>query len=151
MWWYIDHYEWARVLCLKIDFAIFIVRVCLFVTYLLHETACMWVFASVFEHDMYVLTLISVSVPPRVTAVARKRPWSFCQKCRWQVTAKHAYTLRMWLCMKWHGAWLYGVLRTRRDWRSLAADSCGTSHASAVRTPLRWILKKSAIKSYSLM
>ena len=37
---------------------------------------------------------------PRVTAVARKRPRSFCQKCRWQVTVKHAYTLRMWLCMK---------------------------------------------------
>ena len=35
----------------------------------------------------------SVSVPPRVTAVARKRPKSFCQKCRWQVTPKHAYTL----------------------------------------------------------
>ena len=27
------------------------------------------------------------------TAVARKRHWSFCQKCRWQVTPKHAYTL----------------------------------------------------------
>ena len=52
---------------------------------------------------------------PHVTAVARKRPRSFCQKRRWQVTAKHAYTLRMWLCMKWHGAWLYGVHRTRRD------------------------------------
>ena len=76
---------------------------------------------------------------PRVTAVARKRPRSFCQKRRWQVTAKHAYTLCMWLCMKWHGAWLYGVRRTRRDWLSLAANSCGTSHASAVSTPLRWI------------
>ena len=32
---------------------------------------------------------------PRVTAVARKKSRSFCQKCRWQVTAKHAYTLRM--------------------------------------------------------
>ena len=51
----------------------------------------------------------------RVTAVACKRPRSSCQKCRWQVTAKHAYTLRMWLCMKWHGAWLYGVHRMRRD------------------------------------
>ena len=30
---------------------------------------------------------------PRVTAVARKTPWSFCQKCRWQVTPKHIYTL----------------------------------------------------------
>ena len=30
-----------------------------------------------------VVTLISVSVPPRVTAVAHKRSRSFCQKCRW--------------------------------------------------------------------
>ena len=30
---------------------------------------------------------------PRVTAVARKRPRSFCQKRRRQVTAKHAYDL----------------------------------------------------------
>ena len=82
----------------------------------------------------------------RVTAVAHKRPRSFCQKFRWQVTAKHAYTLRMWLCMKWHGAWLYGVHRTHQDWLFLAADSCGTSHASAVSTPLRWIFKKRAIK-----
>ena len=84
---------------------------------------------------------------PCVTAVARKRPRSFCQKRRWQVTAKHAHTLHMWLCMKWHGAWLYGVHRTRRDWLSLAAGSCGTSHASAVSTPLQWIFKKRAIKT----
>ena len=90
-----------------------------------------------------VLTLISVSVPPRVTAVARKRSRSFCQKCRWQVTAKHAYTLRMWLWLKWHGAWLYGVHRTCAE---TAAVSCGTSHASTVSTPLRWIFKKRAIK-----
>ena len=73
---------------------------------------------------------------PRVTAAARKRSRSFCQKCRWKVTAKHAYTLRMWLCMKWHGAWLYGVHRTCAE---TAAVSCGTSRASAVSTPLRWI------------
>ena len=30
---------------------------------------------------------------PCVAAVARKRPWSFCQKCRWQVTPKHTETL----------------------------------------------------------
>ena len=29
---------------------------------------------------------------PRVTALARKRSRSFCQKCRWQVTPKHTYT-----------------------------------------------------------
>ena len=44
----------------------------------------------------------------RVTAVARKRSRSFCQKCRWQVTAKHTYTLPMWLWMKWHCKLLYG-------------------------------------------
>ena len=81
---------------------------------------------------------------PCVTAVARKKSQSFCQKCRLQVTAKHAYTLRMWLCMMWHGAWLYGVHRTCAD---TAAVSCGTSHASAASTPLRWIFKKRAIKS----
>ena len=36
---------------------------------------------------------------PSVTAVARKRSWSFCKKYWWQVTAKQACTLRMWLCM----------------------------------------------------
>ena len=76
---------------------------------------------------------------PRVTTIARKRSRSFCQKCRWQVTAKHAYTLRMWLCMKRHGAWLYGVHRICTE---MAAVSCGTSHASTVSTPLRWIFKK---------
>ena len=52
---------------------------------------------------------------PRVTAGAHKRPQSFCWKCRWQVTAKYACTLPMWLCTKWHGAWFYGVHRTCRD------------------------------------
>ena len=87
---------------------------------------------------------------PRVTAVANKRSRSYCQKCRWQATAKHTYTLRMWLCMKWHGAWLYGVHRT---WAEMAAVSCATSHASAVSAPLRWvkkkIKKKNAIKKTS--
>ena len=35
--------------------------------------------------------------------------------------------------------WLYGVHRTCAE---TAAVSCGTSHASAVSTPLRWILKQ---------
>ena len=84
---------------------------------------------------------------PRVTAVARKRPRSFRQKCRWQVTAKHAYTLRMWLCMKWHGDWLYGVHRTRRDGSSFMwhqpCQRC--KYTTSVD------IQKRAIKSYSLM
>ena len=67
------------------------------------------------QGQLSVQTLIWYSFHPRVTAVARKRSRPFCQKCRWQDTAKHACTLRMWLCMKWHGAWLYRVRRTRGD------------------------------------
>ena len=79
---------------------------------------------------------------PLVTTVARKRPRSFCQKYRWQVTAKHAYTLRMWLCMKWHGAWLYGVHRMRRDGSSFRWHQL----CQCLSTPLWWIFKKRAIK-----
>ena len=46
-----------------------------------------------FQSQLYVLTLIRCLFHPHVTAVACKRPRSFCQKCRWQVTSKHAYTL----------------------------------------------------------
>ena len=35
----------------------------------------------------------SVSVPSPCYAVACKRSQSYCQKCRWQVTPKHTYTL----------------------------------------------------------
>ena len=45
------------------------------------------------QNQLCVLTLIQCPFHPRVTAVARKTPWSFCQKWRWQVTPKHAYTL----------------------------------------------------------
>ena len=40
---------------------------------------------------------------PQVTAIARKRSRSFSQNCRWQVTSKYAYILRIWLCMKGRG------------------------------------------------
>ena len=40
------------------------------------------------QGQLSVLTLISVTVPP--PCYCSKRSGSFCQKCRWQVTAKHA-------------------------------------------------------------
>ena len=39
------------------------------------------------------LTLIRCPFHPLVTTVARKGSRLFCQKCRWQVTLKHPYTL----------------------------------------------------------
>ena len=42
------------------------------------------------------------------TPVAGKRSWSFCQKCRWQVAAKHTCTLHLWLQMKWHYKQMHG-------------------------------------------
>ena len=58
-----------------------------------------------------VLTLIRCPFQPRVTAVARKRPQSLCQKCRWQFTPKHAYALDP----------------TKSEWADYAAEqaSCG--------------------------
>ena len=54
----------------------------------------------------------SVQPPiPCVTAVACKRYQPFCQKCRWQVTAKYACTLCMWLCMKWHCKLVHLIIR----------------------------------------
>ena len=98
------------------------------------------------QGQLSVLTLISVSVPPPCyrSIVARERSRSFCQKCRWQVTAKHACSLRMWLCVKWHvrGCMVY----TERA--ETAAVSRGTSHVSTVSTPLlRGIFKNALYKS----
>ena len=44
------------------------------------------------QSKLCVLTLIRCPFHPRVTTVGRKRPRSFCQKCRWQATPKHTYT-----------------------------------------------------------
>ena len=41
--------------------------------------------------QLCVLTLIRCPFYSRVTAAARKRSRSFCQKCRWLVTLKHTY------------------------------------------------------------
>ena len=75
-----------------------------------------------------------------VTAVVHQKKWikkqkkqkqlpvTFWQTCRWLVTAKHACTLRMWICMKWrdmvHGCMVY----TERA--EMAAVSSGTSHVT---------------------
>ena len=45
------------------------------------------------QSQLCVLIFIRCPFHHRVIAVARKRPQSFYQKCRWQVTPKHAYTL----------------------------------------------------------
>ena len=45
------------------------------------------------QSQICVLTLTRCPLHPRVIAVARERPRSFCQMCRWQVTSKYTYTL----------------------------------------------------------
>ena len=83
---------------------------------------------------------------PRVTAAARKRPRPFCRKRRWQVTAKHACTLRMWLRLKWCDTMHGGMVDTERA--ETAAVSRGASRVTTkqrcISTPLGWILKKRA-------
>jgi len=53
---------------------------------------------------------------PRVTKVTCKRSQSFCQKCKWQVTAKHTCTLHMWLA--WSDiTWCMVVWCTQNTWK----------------------------------
>ena len=58
---------------------------------------------------------------PHVTAVAHKRSWSFCQKCRWQVTAKHTCSL---MYVVFHGCMEY------TECTKTATVSRGTSHVT---------------------
>ena len=82
-------------------------------------------------HDNFLCRLLfQYLFHPCVTTVACKRPRSYCQKCRWQVTAKYTCTLCMWFYMKWHGCMVY------IECAEMAAVSCNTSHASSVSTPL---------------
>ena len=92
------------------------------------------------QRQLSVLTLILVTT-------GCKRSRSFCQKCMWQVTAKHTCTLRVWLCMKWHGAWLCGVHRTCWDGSSFMwHQPCQHRKYTTLVD-----IQKHAIKSYSLM
>ena len=78
---------------------------------------------------------------PRVTAAGSKRSRSFCRKCRWQVTDKHAYTLRMYCGFAWSDM-VHGCT-VNPECPETAAVSCGTSHVSVVSsTQLGWIFKK---------
>ena len=88
---------------------------------------------------------------PCVTAIAYKRSWSFCQTCRWQVTAKHTCTIPVWLKVKWHckvvhGYMVYTELVLRQQQFHLAPTMQQPN--SAVST-LWWILLIRAIKVYS--
>ena len=55
-----------------------------------------------------------------------------------------ASTLHMWLCMKWHGLWC------TCERAEMAAVSGGTSHVSAVSTPLWWLFKNTLEKASRL-
>ena len=98
---------------------------------------CITIHAGRCHRQNWLAPTVTFFCCPCVTAVTRKRPRSCCQKCRWQDTAKYACTLCMWLCMKWHGAWLYGVHRARRDGSSFMWHQ----PCQRLSTPLRWIFK----------
>ena len=91
------------------------------------------------------LALISLSVPPPgPSAIAYKRTRSFCQRCRWQVTATYACTLHMYAL---HEADMVHGCNVYTERAEMAAVSRGTSHVSAVSTPLGWIVKNALEKA----
>ena len=85
-----------------------------------------------------------------VTAAARKRSVSFCQKCRWQVTDKHTCTLRIslsndtvnWCTAVWH------TQNVRRDGSSFALHQPCDDQKSAYVHCFS-VYSKRAIKGYS--
>ena len=80
-----------------------------------------------------------------VSAVACKRSWSFCQKCRWQITAKHTCTLPLWLWMHWHCKLVNGwVVYTEHapTWQQFHV-------APAMQQPNITVLKEHAMKGCS--
>ena len=103
------------------------------------------------EKKILPLLLFRYPFHPHVTAVARKRSRSFCQKCRWQVTAKHTYTLPMWLWMKWHcnlvNGWM--VYTELAETAAFHVAPAIQHPQSATSTPLPWILIICTIKGYS--
>jgi len=71
---------------------------------------------------------------PRVTAVARKRSRSFCQKCRLRlITRTHVASQRLTLST---GAWLYGVHRTRLCPHVIQCTSLFACDTMFYKTPL---------------
>ena len=71
---------------------------------------------SFFSRVNFLHYLFQYLFRPSVTTVARKRARPFCQMCRWQSTAKHAYILCMRLQIKGHCKLVHGyIVYTNHD------------------------------------
>ena len=77
---------------------------------------------------------------PHVTAVACERLWSLSQKCRLQLNKHTPYACGSACSDMVHGCIVY------TECAEMAAVSCGTTHVSAVSTPLQWIFKNALYK-----
>ena len=134
----------------------FVLLVCKVSQWFTFVCICRWTDCTL-EHyrnlaHIQTMSLFRYPFHPRVTAVARKRPQSFCQKRRWQVTAKHTYTLRI------HVA-LHEVTRCMVVWCTQNAPRLTLSgsrflwHQPCQRCKYTTSvdIQKRAIKSYSLL
>ena len=72
------------------------------------------------------MLLSLTAINTRVTSAARKESCSFCPKCRWLITAKHACILRVWLCVKRRDMVHGCMVNTERA--ETAAVLSGSSH-----------------------
>ena len=84
--------------------------------------------------EFCVLTLFRYPFHPHVTPVARKRPRSFCQKCKWQAAPKHTYTIDP----------------TKSEWAMpLSRHSVGTSPETSSHATCQGTLGHSCLSSLS--
>ena len=87
---------------------------------------------------------------PHVTTAAHKRSWPFCQKCRWQVTAKYTCSLPIWFWITlqtcaWCMVYTKCVLRGQQfhvAWNN-QNNAVSSQHHS------RWILQARCVKLQS--
>ena len=67
---------------------------------------------------------------PCVTVVARKRPRTFCQKCRWQVTPKQEYTFDS-TKSEWADYAAVQAWRGNLSGNELTRNSSGNTHSQS--------------------
>ena len=62
------------------------------------------------QGQISVLTYFDIHSTPMLLQQHIKKAGSYCQKCQWQVTAKHTCTLRTWFCVKCHSRLVHGYM-----------------------------------------
>ena len=107
------------------------------------------------QSQLCVVTLIRCPSHPCVTAVACKRPQSFCQKCRWLVPLNTHTPLTQWSCsgltipLSRHSVGTYQKMSSHASHQGTLSHShlSSLSHCGLILTKKSWISVRELISS----